>query len=84
MWDIYSAMDEALSSEDDWTKVAVWAFYQGLDELREAAAAEGKLLLCPRDLGFASFDKWMRFNLHGDAGWSIERQEWEGRPAPRV
>lgn len=74
---IYWKNERSISADDAWQQVAMWAFHQSLGELERKAVAEGASAISPHGLEFATFDKWMRFNLEGDDSWAAEQNEWE-------
>lgn len=76
--EIYRANEDAISPNDDWRRLAIWAFHQALEAHERRALAKG-LPLLPQEVAFDEFDARMRANLNGADCWSDERAEYEGR-----
>ena len=76
--DIYWPIDEILADDDDWLRLGIWAFHQGLYEIAEVAANSASTIV-PRDMEFSTFDRWMRFNLEADDDWAEELAEWQAK-----
>lgn len=75
--DIYWALEKIVSSDDDWQQIALWSFYQALNEMEKRAAATGVLVISPHAILFAEFDRYVRSNLAGDECWAAEQEMWE-------
>ena len=74
---IYRANEDSFPADDDWRQLAMWSFHQALSEMKMRAIADGASKICPQAMEFATFDRWMRSNLHGDECWVAERAIWD-------
>ncbi len=74
--DIYRANEDAIPPNDDWRRLAIWAFHQALEVHERRALAKG-LPLLPHEVAFHEFDARVRANLNGADCWLDERAEYE-------
>lgn len=76
LYRLYQQNEEALSPEDDWHQLALWAFHQAVSAYAAKVASADCLTLSPKYISFEEFDRRMRFNL-ADECWVVEQAVYE-------
>lgn len=74
---IFDEVDMQIPDDDDWMKLANWAFYQSIGRNVKSIRA-GSLPVNTRSVTFKEFDHWMIENLRDDA-YHIMRKQYRRR-----
>ena len=82
LYEIWRPLDDNPPQDNEWSKLAVWAYHQATWSLANNLASDDEGEIYLRAITFAAFDHWMLTNLRGHASWAPELAEYLSSPSP--